>query len=254
MSLTKFTGNTNVVSQLADVPVQTGDELKAKFDEAGTSIKNYLNNTLTTETEQLVATEKTALQNSISSLSTSTTSSINELRTAENAMISDGYSTTKSYKIGDLCIYNNVLYRCTTAIEEGEAWNGSHWEQTSIEANLNLIKGTILYKNINGEQASSGITLSESVSNYDFIEIYCGKSIAQGLNCAKIDLSIANTVSITNYVKLTSGEAQFITSELSVNGTSLTQISCQYLNISGERAQVGESTEMSVYEVIGYKY
>lgn len=132
MSLTKFTGNTNVVSQLADVPVQTGDELKAKFDEAGTSIKNYLNNTLTTEVEQLVATEKTALQNSISSLSTSTTSSINELRTAENAMISDGYSTTKSYKIGDLCIYNNVLYRCTTAIDEGEAWNSSHWEQTNL--------------------------------------------------------------------------------------------------------------------------
>lgn len=116
------------------------------------------------------------------------------------------------------------------------------------------IQGTILYKNINGEQASSGITLSESVNNYDFIEIYCGKSIAQGLNCAKIDLSVANTVSITNYVKLTSGEAQFITSALSVSGTSLTQISCQYLNISGERAQVEESTEMSVYEVIGYKY
>lgn len=132
MSLTKFTGNTNVISQLADIPVQTGDDLKAKFDEASTAIKNYLNNTLTTETDQLVATEKTALQNSISSLSTSTTSSINELRTAENAMISDGYSTTKSYKIGDLCIYNNVLYRCTTAIDEGEAWNSSHWEQTNL--------------------------------------------------------------------------------------------------------------------------
>jgi microcystin-dependent protein len=68
MSLTKFTGNTNVVSQLADVPVQTGDELKAKFDEASTAIKNYLNNTLTTETDQLVATEKTALQGLITAL------------------------------------------------------------------------------------------------------------------------------------------------------------------------------------------
>jgi len=132
MSLTKFTGNTNVVSQLADVPVQTGDELKAKFDEAGTSIKNYLNNTLTTEVEQLVATEKTALQNSISSLSTSTTNSINELNTNKNTMISDGYSNTKVYKIGDLCIYNDTLYRCTTAIDEGEAWNSSHWEQTNL--------------------------------------------------------------------------------------------------------------------------
>lgn len=76
MSLTKFTGNTNVVSQLADVPVQTGDELKAKFDEAGTSIKNYLNNTLTTETEQLVATEKTTLQGLITALGTQIRSEI----------------------------------------------------------------------------------------------------------------------------------------------------------------------------------
>lgn len=68
MSLTKFTGNTNVVSQLADVPVQTGDELKAKFDEASTAIKNYLNNTLTTETDQLVATEKKELQGLITAL------------------------------------------------------------------------------------------------------------------------------------------------------------------------------------------
>ena len=76
MSLTKFTGNTNVISQLADVPVQTGDELKAKFDEAGTSIKNYLNNTLTTETEQLVATEKTTLQALITALGTQIRSEI----------------------------------------------------------------------------------------------------------------------------------------------------------------------------------
>lgn len=132
MSLTKFTGNTNVISQLADVPVQTGDDLKAKFDEAETAIKNYLNNTLTTEVDQLVATEKASLQNLISSLSTSTTNSINELNTNKNTMISDGYSNTKVYKIGDLCIYNDTLYRCITAIDEGEAWNSSHWEQTSL--------------------------------------------------------------------------------------------------------------------------
>lgn len=132
MSLTKFTESTNIISELDDQPSLTATELKAKFDEAGGKIKTYLNNTLTTETEQLVATEKTSLQNSISSLSTSTTASINELRTSENAMIGDGYSTTQSYKIGDLCIYNNVLYRCITAIDEGESWNSSHWEQTNL--------------------------------------------------------------------------------------------------------------------------
>ena len=66
MSLTKFTGNTNVISELPDTPTLTSEELKAKFDEAGANIKEYINETLTEETEQLVATEKSTLQTIIS--------------------------------------------------------------------------------------------------------------------------------------------------------------------------------------------
>ena len=49
--------------------------------------------------------------------------------------------------------------------------------QNNVEKAINEVdekmQRTVLYKNINGKQASSGITLSESVDNYDFIEIYC---------------------------------------------------------------------------------
>jgi hypothetical protein len=31
----------------------------------------------------------------------------------------DAYSTTKAYSVGDLCIYNNILYRCITACSAG---------------------------------------------------------------------------------------------------------------------------------------
>lgn len=70
MSLTKFTENMSIISALPDAPTLTASELKAKFDEAGTKIKTYLNNTLTTETEQLVATEKSTLQGLITALGT----------------------------------------------------------------------------------------------------------------------------------------------------------------------------------------
>ena len=70
MSLTKFTENTNVISELPDAPSMSAQEIKAKFDEAGTKIKNYLNNTLTDETEQLVSGTKTSLQTIISNLRT----------------------------------------------------------------------------------------------------------------------------------------------------------------------------------------
>ena len=35
--------------------------------------------------------------------------------------------------VGDCCIYNGDLYKCTTAIPSGgEAWNSSHWTKTTV--------------------------------------------------------------------------------------------------------------------------
>jgi hypothetical protein len=55
MSLTKFTGDVNVVSTLPDEPNDVGGlssaELKAKFDAAGASLKTFLNETLLPELE-----------------------------------------------------------------------------------------------------------------------------------------------------------------------------------------------------------
>ena len=70
MSLTRYTGNTNVISELADAPTLTAEQLKAKFDEADGSEKTFLNSTLIPEIEQLVATEKSTLQGLITALGT----------------------------------------------------------------------------------------------------------------------------------------------------------------------------------------
>lgn len=55
MALTLFTKDMNVIAALADEPNDVGglgaDELKAKFDEGGLAIKNYINNVLIPETE-----------------------------------------------------------------------------------------------------------------------------------------------------------------------------------------------------------
>lgn len=37
------------------------------------------------------------------------------------------YDSTTTYSVGDLTRYNNVLYRCKTAITTPEAFNSSHW-------------------------------------------------------------------------------------------------------------------------------
>ena len=49
-----------------------------------------------------------------------------------DSIISDEYSSSSTYKLGQLCIHDNTLYRCTTAINTAEAWNSAHWTATTI--------------------------------------------------------------------------------------------------------------------------
>ena len=46
--------------------------------------------------------------------------------------IADEYSSSATYKLGQLCIHDNTLYRCTTAIITAESWNSAHWAATTI--------------------------------------------------------------------------------------------------------------------------
>ena len=52
-------------------------------------------------------------------------------------MITDAYSSSSTYSVGDYCIYGNTLYKCTTAISTAEAWNSAHWTATTIATELN---------------------------------------------------------------------------------------------------------------------
>lgn len=53
-----------------------------------------------------------------------------------NTILSDiaaEYDNTATYALGDLCIYQNALYKCITAITTAEAWNATHWTATTLD-------------------------------------------------------------------------------------------------------------------------
>lgn len=50
--------------------------------------------------------------------------------------LADAYDDTATYAVGDLCIHDNQLYKCTTAITTAEAWNASHWTATNISSEM----------------------------------------------------------------------------------------------------------------------
>lgn len=71
-----------------------------------------------------------------------------------NGLIAPVYDSTKTYDVGDYVIYNNDLYRCTTAITTAEAWTAAHWTaavlcddvadlKNSLEASLRAVPATV---------------------------------------------------------------------------------------------------------------
>lgn len=64
------------------------------------------------------------------------------------------YSATNTYAVGDLAVYQGVLYKCTTAIDTPEAWTVQHWQDTTIGDEVSTLNESI-----------SG-NLSPSISSY----------------------------------------------------------------------------------------
>ena len=60
--------------------------------------------------------------------------------------LSDEYDNTLTYSVGDYCIYNNTLYRCTTAISTAEAWDVTHWTETNIDEEIKNIDNAKIEK------------------------------------------------------------------------------------------------------------
>lgn len=57
--------------------------------------------------------------------------------------IATPYSTSATYTLGSYCTYQNKLYKCTTAITTAEAWNSSHWSQTTLGAIIANLESTV---------------------------------------------------------------------------------------------------------------
>jgi hypothetical protein len=61
MALTKLNVNVNNIQTLADQPTESATVIKQKFDKAGADIKSYINDTLTTEIDNTLATKQEVL-------------------------------------------------------------------------------------------------------------------------------------------------------------------------------------------------
>lgn len=98
------------------------------------------------------------------------------------ASISENFETTNTYNVGDLVIYNNLLYKCIAAVTIPGAWTGStNWTRADVdtlitgidtrlktaESNITSIQGSIPTKTsqLTNDSIKSWIGLGTIVDN-----------------------------------------------------------------------------------------
>lgn len=57
--------------------------------------------------------------------------------------LAGAYDATATYAVGDLRIYDGILYECTTAITTAEAWDATHWKTSNFGDNVADLKRQI---------------------------------------------------------------------------------------------------------------
>ena len=82
------------------------------------------------------------------------------------ASIGVAFSDTNTYEVGDLVIYNNLLYRCKLDVNVPGAWTGStNWERTEITTLMPKDLGDL--DDVTITSPSQGQTLVRGVNGWD---------------------------------------------------------------------------------------
>ena len=131
--------------------------------------------------------------------------------------------TGKAYAVGDYCLHNNALYRCTTAIgSAGEAWTAGHWAQVPVGDELVDLRSAIsdVEEIVRGEtERYTKLSVTDHVTVSDTHEI----TFEQGdvLNFL-VDYEDSANVSNNRYSILVYNGTTFITEIRQTLGTVLT--------------------------------
>ena len=57
--------------------------------------------------------------------------------------IAPEYDSTSTYSVGEYCIYDGQLYRCTTEITTAEAWTAAHWTAVTVTGEVTGLKSAV---------------------------------------------------------------------------------------------------------------
>ena len=114
-------------------------------------------------------------------------------KTEVNALynsISDAWNSATAYTVGQYCIHNNILWKCLVANTNTEPAEGTHWTQTTIDAEIASVNSSLerflLYKPI-------------SISNVSLTTLYNKISLNSYVEANKVDGYHLYRISLESY-------------------------------------------------------
>lgn len=144
--------------------------------------------------------------------------------------IANVYDSTQTYEVGAYAIYQNTLYKCTTAITVGEPFDGTKWTSVKVMNEMHSGGGG------GGDySAGTGIDITNDVISVDiesdstgFVE-YDKENGTIGLSAA-LRAQIANVTPTILTATLTAGQTSLTFTDASILTTSVIDI---YTSIYG---------------------
>lgn len=138
--------------------------------------------------------------------------------------LADAYSSSKTYAVGDYCLKDGVLYRCTSAISTAEAWTSGHWTAVQVGEELCELNGAINHVIF----AVAG-TLKSNISSSGniFTQLATDSRITSNTNIADVIFDDSSPITSTAYtVTPSTGTITITGTTASFSGTKNVVVEC----------------------------
>ena len=227
MGLSKFNKNVQNITVLSDNPNEGNDplssmQLKEKFDAAGVDIKNYINNTLTSEIDATVTNINESISDletdvdNIGDLSNLNTTDRTKIVNAINEILNDIY-----YKTGDTFTLQNGFY-VTDGFCSGSTKTINF--NISFPKSIKNISGFTIPTTAEGLQYAASARIRTSDGGYVDNESETGRINNRRYNCSISKIS-DNTINVT----LTRGDGNAFNN---VTNNTVVSVQIDTLNIN----------------------
>ena len=145
------------------------------------------------------------------------------------AISSDAYDNSKSYAVGDYCIYDNKLYRCITAIESAEAFNIEKWKQTTVGKEVNQLNSNLGQLEFGELSGTKNLFSADLIENDDEAFIYEGDEKYSKVRTYSEDLQNIDPSKMIELALSTEEEAKKYSDKVvNINGCKISYSSSNY--------------------------